>query len=771
LIGRRRRRHDPREQPAGTRQRVRGVLPAAIAGVLVAAALLAWPAGAAADGGPALTIDPATATVAPGQTFTVNIDQTAAVTTTGAQTNVVFNAKLMQLQDFALGDAYTASNAVLAFGITDLGTSTDKAAEIKRANKIGVLENAAGFLLPGSGTIPAGTTVFLKLTFVATPGDGGDAKMTLIRASMIDEQGAPLEPTVARGTVTVSPGYVAPSTEPGASTAPGSSAPASPGASPVPAGASEVPIPPIPPTGPVTLSLAPTSITLRAGDTGRVFLIAKADGNLTSAAADLTFNKDQLQVVEVDTGPGWDNAVAIAVTTDKTNSSMDAAVAEANTTGKLQQAGAFFVPGAPDLPYGETVFSMVLVSAKSDGTFNLSIDNGQALGPTGETLTTVVDPASLTPPPPKPLEIDLTLVVPLVVLAVLVLGSLLLWRSGRIPVRVRRRWPYYVSMALGLIPVVLFLLIVAMIVGNAAPVVVDPGIGALFGGQFLDIKGNLVTGYAILPALWGTVLVTTIAVLIGLPISLALAIVAVDFPMGPIGRLVRPVVAVFSGIPPVVYAVSVPVFVAAFMIPKFAGNLTVDTFNAAAIGADPASWPPADVPYSPGAFPWILTRGTGGNSTLLGGLLVGLFLIPFLTPMFVDALANVPRAAREASLALGANRTYTLRRVVLPRATPALAGASTLALLKALGDAVIVLFAVGYAATIPDPPFDVLERAAPLGAWGANLIGSFDTLSAACSPQSCAVGYTSALLLLLIAGIAVLVLTYLQARARRSVAT
>jgi phosphate transport system permease protein len=155
---------------------------------------------------------------------------------------------------------------------------------------------------------------------------------------------------------------------------------------------------------------------------------------------------------------------------------------------------------------------------------------------------------------------------------------------------------------------------------------------------------------------------------------------------------------------------------------------------------------------------------------LLAGLLVGLFLVPFVTPLFVDALRDVPRAAREASLALGANQTYTIRRIVLPRALPAIAGASTLAVLKAMGDAVIVLFAVGYAAALPSPPFDVLERAAPIGSWGANLIGSFEVLDATCTPANCAVGYTSALGLLLVAAILVPVLMYLQARGRRRVA-
>jgi phosphate transport system permease protein len=173
------------------------------------------------------------------------------------------------------------------------------------------------------------------------------------------------------------------------------------------------------------------------------------------------------------------------------------------------------------------------------------------------------------------------------------------------------------------------------------------------------------------------------------------------------------------------------------------------------------------VPYSAGGIPWEIT---GANSSLVAGLLVGLFLIPFITPLFVDALRDVPRAAREASLALGANRTYTLRRVVLPRSLPAIAGAATLGVLKAMGDVLIVLFAAGAAANVPNPPFDVLERTSTMAAWGASLIGSFEVLDQTCTPQQCAVGYTSGLVLLLVAGIVVLSLTYLQARGRRRVA-
>jgi phosphate transport system permease protein len=718
---------------------------------------------AAADQ-PILRVDPPTQTVAPGQQFSVNVIQKASIATTGAQVNVTYDPGFIQLKDFELGPAYTSANAIFVFGNADFGTNANKSSAIARANKFGTLENVSGFLLPGSGTIPAGDNVFLKLTFVGKANSGGPTNLGLGNGSMIDQVGQPLDPTLVIGRIVVGA-----SGAPAASGSAGASSGASSGPTPSPSESTEAIAAPVNPTTPVKLSVAPTELTLEAGNTARVFIVADADGNISSAVADLAFDKDKLEITSLEAGPPWNGATVVAVAPG-TNSGLDAAIAQANGSGVLQAAGAFFAPGTQDLPYGQGVVVSVLVKAKTRGTSNLSIGNASALGVSGETIDVVVDQASLTKPPAKGIDLDPTLVIPLVLLLVLVISGVILVRLGRVPIRVRRRWPYYLSLGLGLIPVVLFAMLVVVIVVNAAPVVNNPGLGALFGGTFTDPKGNVVTGYAILPPLWGTILITTIATVVGLPVSLALAISAVDFPMGPIGRIVRPAVGILSGLPPIVYAVSVPVFVSLFMIPKFAANMDYSAFQnggPAAVGADAANWPPADVPYSAGGFPW---DPTGPNSALLGGVLVGLFLIPFLTPIFVDALRNVPRAAREGSLALGANRTYTLRRVVLPQALPALTGGATLGILKAMGDAVIVLFAVGFAADMPNPPLDVLERTSSLGAWGANLIGSFETLSASCIPQSCAVGYTSAFVLLVVATLVVLAMTFLQGRHRRRLA-
>jgi phosphate transport system permease protein len=734
----------------------RGVVPSLVLAVLlILTAHGAVPGVAAADDGPALYVNPATVTSDGGKPFTVEIMQRSAVATTGTQAHLVFNPKLVEIVDFELGPAF--ATAIFQFGNADDGSNASKDVTIAKANKTGVLESVAAFLLPGSGTIPAGENVFVKVTLNGVYGEGGSDPLSLQRPQLLDESGGLMEVVTTDGEVTIRPtaapsGLVSPSPVPSGSAAEASDAPE------VPATTADI-------------YVAPASITLTNGNPARVFLVANTDGAVSSVAADLTFDPAMVEIIGIEPGPEWAQASLLA---GGAGGGVDQAIAQANTTGVLSQTGVYLIAGLSGMPSGEGVFVSVLVRGKADGTSALALSNAVVLGSRGGAVP-VVSASGGAPGPSgaterSTLSVDpVSILLPAVLLALLVV-AVLLARSRLIPERIRRRWPLYVSLLLGLIPVIVFGGIVVMLLVNSAPVVNDPGVAALFGDRYSSkYSGENLHEFGLLPALWGSVLIAAVAIMVALPVSLAMAIVAVDFPMGPLTRLIRPMVAVLAGIPPIVYAASVPIFITVLMIPKFAANTTIDRFDAAAIGADPTTWPPADVPFSAGSYPWDLTGVA--NSTLLGGVLVALFLVPFVTPLFADALRDVSRATREASLALGANRSYTLRKVVLPMALPALAGATTLAMLKALGDTLIVAFAVGWSADrIPQPLFDLLERTPSLAAQGAGLIGSFETLDAQCLTAECAVGYSGALLLLLFAGAVVLVMTTLQARGRRRVA-
>ena len=83
---------------------------------------------------------------------------------------------------------------------------------------------------------------------------------------------------------------------------------------------------------------------------------------------------------------------------------------------------------------------------------------------------------------------------------------------------------------------------------------------------------------------------------------------------------------------------------------------------------------------------------------MVAGLALALTIIPVIFTVSEDALTAVPRAYREASLALGATRWETAFRVVLPAAAPGVLAAVVLGFGRAIGETMIVLMASGNAA-------------------------------------------------------------------------
>jgi phosphate transport system permease protein len=93
------------------------------------------------------------------------------------------------------------------------------------------------------------------------------------------------------------------------------------------------------------------------------------------------------------------------------------------------------------------------------------------------------------------------------------------------------------------------------------------------------------------------------------------------------------------------------------------------------------------------------------ESALAAGLVMGIMIIPFVSSMADDSLAAVPQAMRDGSLAMGATKSETIRRVVLPAALPGVVGGVLLAVSRAIGETMIVVMAAGLAANLTANPF------------------------------------------------------------------
>ena len=97
-----------------------------------------------------------------------------------------------------------------------------------------------------------------------------------------------------------------------------------------------------------------------------------------------------------------------------------------------------------------------------------------------------------------------------------------------------------------------------------------------------------------------------------------------------------------------------------------------------------------------------------GTSILSGSLTLGIMSLPVIITASREALSTVPLSFRESSLALGATRWQTIRRVVLPNAIPGILTGTILALSRAAGETAPILLTVAafYLPKLPHSIFD-----------------------------------------------------------------
>lgn len=176
----------------------------------------------------------------------------------------------------------------------------------------------------------------------------------------------------------------------------------------------------------------------------------------------------------------------------------------------------------------------------------------------------------------------------------------------------------------------------------------------------------------LIPLAWGTLYISTIALVVAVPIGLFAAIYMAEYAGRRTRSLVKPLIEVLAGIPTIVYGLFALITV---------GPLLRDWFAA-----------PLGLSHS-------------GSSAMTAGLVMGIMLIPFVSSLSDDIITAVPRAMREGSLGLGATPSETIRQVVLPAALPGIAGAVLLAASRAIGETMIVVLGAGAAARLDLNPF------------------------------------------------------------------
>jgi len=188
--------------------------------------------------------------------------------------------------------------------------------------------------------------------------------------------------------------------------------------------------------------------------------------------------------------------------------------------------------------------------------------------------------------------------------------------------------------------------------------------------------------YGAVPLFWGTIFIgAIIAMLVAIPLGLMSAIYLTQYADPRVRTWVKPLLEILAGVPTVVYG-------------YFAALTVAPAIRDAAVAAG------------------ITNAST--ESALAAGLVMGVMIIPFVSSMADDAMAAVPGAMRDGSLAMGATKSETIRNVLFPAALPGIVAGIMLAVSRAIGETMIVVMAASPAANFTANP---LERPKLLAAF------------------------------------------------------
>lgn len=179
----------------------------------------------------------------------------------------------------------------------------------------------------------------------------------------------------------------------------------------------------------------------------------------------------------------------------------------------------------------------------------------------------------------------------------------------------------------------------------------------------------------------GTILVTGIALLIAIPISLLSAIYIAEYAPGKIRRILRPFLDVLAGVPSVVYGLC------AFLLLV---PLVKDVIA-----------------------PWFGVQSTG-LCIFTAAMTLAIMVFPIIISLCVESFSAIPLELKEASLSVGATKWETVKKVVFRASGPNVFASILLGFGRAFGETIAVNMVVGGIPRIPTSVFSPGETLASL---------------------------------------------------------
>ncbi|MDB4948231.1 MAG: Phosphate transport system permease protein [Gemmatimonadetes bacterium] len=231
----------------------------------------------------------------------------------------------------------------------------------------------------------------------------------------------------------------------------------------------------------------------------------------------------------------------------------------------------------------------------------------------------------------------------------------------------------------GLTIPVLLVGIAALLAHGAWPALKKFGGGFLTGSQW-DPVSDAFGGW---PFVFGTLASSLIAVLIAVPLSIGLALFLTELAPRWLAAPIGFATELLAAIPSVVYGLW-----GIFVLVPFLRD-----------------WVETPLSDRLGGHLGIFEGPAYGPGLLSGGVILAIMIVPFVSAVSREVISAVPRAQREAALALGATRWETTWQIVLPFARAGLIGAVMLGLGRAIGETMAVTMVIGNTPQVPHSLF------------------------------------------------------------------
>jgi phosphate transport system permease protein len=174
------------------------------------------------------------------------------------------------------------------------------------------------------------------------------------------------------------------------------------------------------------------------------------------------------------------------------------------------------------------------------------------------------------------------------------------------------------------------------------------------------------------PFIYGTLVTSTIALIIAVPLGLASAIFLSELAPKKLGDIVSFLIDLLAAVPSVIYGL-LGIFIVVPLMRTTLGPALKSVFG----------------------FTPLFSGPNYGVGFLTAGIVLAIMVVPFIISVSREVLMTVPREQREAALALGATRWESTWKVVVPWARTGIMGSIFLALARALGETMAVTMVIG----------------------------------------------------------------------------